>query len=226
MNSPSFLVTGTGRSGTLWLSTLLDNGLPCFHEPMAPTGRGFARKALAGKVGKAQIIERYSQMSKKHPREFGEVNSSARFCAAQIRDYLHIPVVGLVRDGRYVVRSSLARDKFKTAEDLPLDWPPLVDSQFKRACYAWSFVYEELRKQGICIYKLEDLNHSYDVVVSLCGDLGISPPPKDKWKSMANRRKNVSIRSKTPPVWSEGKRAAFRKIAGITQASFLYEMDW
>jgi hypothetical protein len=106
-----YLVTGTGRCGTLFMSNLLTSmGFPCTHEAIfTPNGIGWAMRAIAGEE---PIIN--SKISRGDCLSDGksEIVAESSYMAAPFLDQLDLEVIHVVRNPIKVV-ASLIGDGFK-----------------------------------------------------------------------------------------------------------------
>lgn len=230
----AFFVTGMGRSGTKWLASLLDKApnVRVYHEPFFKHDRKVYRRFYVGKSDpQVYLSERAFLMGKvwlgHQELAWGEVNSYLRYCVPAVRDFFEALVVGLVRDGRYTVRSIINRGVFHLNHPLkPLD-PELQArwnkaGQFGKVCWYWADAYERLIADGVRIFKLEQLNQDYRYFLSLCNILGIYIT-HPVWASHACRPVNVGIWDDARLKWDGEQQSAFRTWAGEIQDYFGYE---
>lgn len=152
-----FFVVGHGRSGTQFLAELLNlaEDATVAHEPCSADIYAAQRARLepafaAGYMDgyRRHRIEAWAAAAR--PGRYGEVNSRLRhFIEPLQRCFPEAPILRLVRDGRDVVRSMLARDRWMVdvlvarAPHLRVD-DPFVDElanmdDFGRACWYWRF---------------------------------------------------------------------------------------
>ena len=119
---PRFIITGHGRSGTQWLARLLDKCDPSVyvhHEPLPKFDAARYARVYAGTLDAAEFLrQRQPQMEQiwqRHPDDgYAEVNGCLRYCVPALREaFPDTPILALVRDGRYVVRSLLARGCYR-----------------------------------------------------------------------------------------------------------------
>lgn len=222
MNNIAFFVTGHGRSGTQWLAKLLnaDPALDVRHEPVRKMDAANYGK-LRGDEAVAYLKERWARMIPAEGLGWGEVNSYLRYWALQLREaFPGVPVVGLVRDGRYVVRSMLARGVFSRGRPVP--GAPVEGSKFERACAYWASTYRLLISQDVPMFKLEQLNEDPGYFTELCHEVGAHVPVA-VWRRFAGRRIHVMIKDIKPPQWTLEQIETFYGLAGDMQEYFGYE---
>jgi len=106
-----FVVTGMGRSGTLWLARLLDADptVRVHHEPINSDADRYV-EAYYGRLDPLAWMEKrkaamHRIWQRAPEQDYAEVNSYLRYEVATLY-HLGVPVFVLVRDGRYVVRSA------------------------------------------------------------------------------------------------------------------------
>lgn len=174
-----FFLLGVGRSGTHLLAGLLNAaaGTMVFHEPLREDFESVVRahksedEALAYLIGfrKRRI---YALMPDLGVRAYGEVNSALRFHARAIKTaFPHARLLHLVRDGRDVVRSIMARKHYTGTgighqELSPLPGDPLYErwdllSRFEKVCWLWADGNRRLRQEVEKIVKFENLVEDY-----------------------------------------------------------------
>ena len=225
-----FAVTGMERSGTMWLSLVLDDdpNVKVYHEPAplkAWDGQVFAM-THDGTLDAASFVKaRYNYWLYTSPnhQDKAEVNSVIRYVAGVVRDVWEIPVAAIVRDGRLTVRSLMKRGTFQR-QGMPGFEPPaeIADDPFACCCWYWADAYERLEQQGIPVWRLEDLNENEAEFDRLCEFLGITVR-KAAWDWLAGQPAHASIAQDTPLDWDEQQAATFDRWAGAMQENFGYE---
>lgn len=235
---PSFVVTGHGRSGTLWLANLLDltpDSIAVIHEPLSHYDRPRYAQVWAGELDEHKFIrDRIPHIYevKASPRGglglgYAEVNSFLRYSVQGIRDVIGCPVAGIVRDGKRVVNSLIVHGCFQ-ARGNPEHYiqPPeeLRGSVFMQCCWYWADTYRRLLalEEWLPIFRLEDLNDNYAAFETLCYEVGISPPSEAIWERHIGVRKNISLPDE-PVEWSDEWEAEFARLAGDIQDYFYGE---
>lgn len=222
----AFFVTGHGRSGTQWLARLLDKspGIRCYHEPMPDDIGAYARIYRHDLDAETYLRERATKMHAiwhQSPAEsYAEVSSYLRYCVPELREVFGVPVVGLIRDGRYVVRSMLARGVYGRPNYPPI--PAQGDHPFAKAAWYWAGTYSRFRDLGMTVYRLEDLNANYGEYESLCEDLRIRPDMLS-WARYSGMRVNVGVDVTSPPAWEKDVDRIFMEIAGDIYSYYGYK---
>jgi hypothetical protein len=224
----AFFVTGMGRSGSKWLRQLLlktPSDVKVMHEPLgrkdeAWYGRVYRNPAL----GPEWIWHRVRWMDTERTggKRWGEVNSYLRYAVHDLREaFPGVPVVGLVRDGRFTVRS-LMRLGIYAKRQPPIPPPTWAETPFQRCCWYWADAYRILVAWGVPIFRLEDLNADYAEVEVLCAKLGIEPPTWQHWAKLRHKPANATKPHGARLEWSTGECEAFRRAAGDMQRRFGY----
>lgn len=228
-----FFIVGMGRSGTVFLSNLLNQSEECrvYHEHpddrdalvKAYLDNSAARRYLLGK--RRKIIA--SRILQSHKKVYGEVNGYFRHHTTALQEVLGAKVLHLVRDGREVVRSIMNRtaftdnDKDHTGRIFPLPGDPYEDKwdkmdRFERVCWYWAMTTEVLLEQNLPVICLEDVTTSYDkfatqVLNNIAVDL-----PKELWQREISILHNISKKNTFPAYenWSAEQKEAFDQICG------------
>jgi len=229
---PRFIITGHGRSGTLWLARLLNECDPevnVHHEPLPRFDAAGHARVYNGTLDAAEFVRlrrpQIERIWQRHPDQgFAEVNSYLRYCVPALRDaFPDTPILAIVRDGRFVVRSLLARGCYRQPGYPPIA-PPRPMSPFASCCWYWADTYRRLIDQGVKCYKLEVLNRNWVEFHRLCTKVGVTPDHA-VWLRYAGRRVNVSVKDEEPPVWTFDEVETFALVAGDVQEWFGYPMD-
>ena len=228
---PAFIITGHGRSGTLWLARLLNECDPSVrvrHEPLAQFDAARYADVYAGTLDADKFLRqrqlRMERVWQWQPQQgYAEVNSYLRYCVPALRDaFPDTPVLGLVRDGRFVVRSLLARGCYRR-EGYPPIAPPGKMSPFASCCWYWADTYRRLIDEGVMVYPLEALNTSFAALMAFADQAG-ARVSRDVWLRFAGQRANVGVKDEEPPVWTAEEMETFARVAGGVQAWFGYPM--
>jgi len=223
-----FIITGHGRSGTQWLARVMDqcdSTIAIHHEPLAQYDMRHYANVYAGIENVDQFIRRrvpkMHAIWERHPDlGYAEVNSYLRYCMPELRDTFNMSIIAIVRDGRYVVRSMLARGCYQKPGYPPIQ-PSIAMNAFDACCWYWADTYRRLTCRGVRIYRLEDLNADFDVFQTLCNTAG-AQADKSVWQQHAGQRANVGV-GDVPLVWSTEQKSAFQQLAGSVQQFFGYE---
>ncbi len=228
------LILSTGRTGTTWMSEILSlvDGIYVVHEPI-PVEAYAHRDAVHSEIKAKNYIMRVKRKDIfvrsfwKGCGVYGEVNGNLRRHAPLLKEcFPEAKLLHLVRDGKKVVRSVLARGTFKRKhpifgnecpiplEGLSREWR--VMSDFEKACRVWKEENEFLRKHVSHLARLEDITSGYDafqaqVLEPL--DLYLSEPV---WKKYAGRKVNESKnnRMRLDEEWTAEQENIFQSICG------------
>jgi hypothetical protein len=236
-----FFIVGMGRSGTVFLSHLLDRVPECavYHE--APGDRNALVNAYwdpdkAGKhLGGSRQRLVAARIIRSNCRVYGEINSYLRHHVDALRAYWQPTILHLVRDGRSVVRSLMNRiafspaDGYHTGRLAPLCGDPLADrwpdvGRFERVCWYWAYANRYLLERKLAVIRFEDVVRSYDqferqVLQPL--ELGL---PIEVWKSETLKSRNVAKDTSFPAWkdWTREQRHQFETICGPVMSDLGY----
>jgi hypothetical protein len=229
-----FFITGHGRSGTLWLARVLncDPVVNVHHEPLAQFDAKRYAKVYAGEMDALDYVQaripRMRSIWARHPgKGYAEVNSYLRYVVPELRYEFDVPVLGIVRDGRYVVRSLMARGCYQR-EDYPEIQPPERVygrlTPFEACCWYWATTYRLLERQQVPLFYLEKLSGDYGYFCELCHAAGVTVR-HENWLRHAGKRANVGVKDEEPPVWDAAQWAQFEALAGDVQRALGYPMQ-
>ena len=222
----TFFISGSGRSGTQWLSALMRESSNAFiqHEwhklrygalePMHNEAVGLPyRKRVPSWV--AMRLRATRRAFRECGKEvYGECGNKTRYALAALeREFEPVFLLQLVRDGRDVVRSFYSRQTY-TGHDLHLPllpgprdsyvgvWPHL--ERFEKLCWLWSFTVEMVdfytRGNFVCF---EDLLTSHDVLQAKILEPAGMTIAKPDWQSYTERRIDRSHQPLKLPHWTE-----------------------
>jgi hypothetical protein len=162
------------------------------------------------------------RIARRVQRDYAEVNSYLRYCIPALRvEFPGVPIAAVVRDGRYVVRSMLARGCYQR-EGYPPIQPPLPLDLFDACAWYWAETYRRLVEDGVLIFRLEDLNAEYREFQALCKMLG-AEVTSEQWTRFAGKPQNVDV-GQEPLEWDTEQRETFEMLAGDVQSFFGYEV--
>lgn len=224
----AFFVTGMGRSGSLWLARFLDktpSDVKVMHEALGQSdaswyGRVYRNPALGPEW--AWYRRRQMDTERTGGKKWGEVNSYLRYAVHDLREeFPGVPFIGLVRDGRFTVRSMMRLGLFDRYSP-PIHPPTWAETSFLKCCWYWADAYRLLVAWDVPIYRLEDLNDNYSEVEVLSEVLGIEPPPWEQWAQMRHKPANATNPKCERLDWSPKELEAFRRVAGDMQRRFGY----
>lgn len=239
-----FFGFGLYRSGTSFLAALLSEHYPHVatkHEAnvfdylaysSALRQPGTASKYLA----RYRLPELHNRLSRTKTMGYGEVNPFLRRHAAAIRELLpNARLFTIVRDGRRVVRSLMAREFFRPYDPMaPLVRPPDNDpfraqwhtmTRFEKVCWMWATDNAFLLMHAPHVVRLEDLVTDYDYFTTNVTEyLGLPPLPPDTWFAATQAHVNPTPvnAAKEQMPWGSREKEAFEAICGTMQERLGY----
>lgn len=166
------------------------------------------------------LYARHESMGKALPpvsANYGGVESNGNLwkLSHELRERFCCPVVHLVRDGREVVRTHMARKAH-------------LGRTFEHACRRWAVRNEQLLHdiRSDWRFRLEDLVSSYTAFHGFARTLGATTVNLGPWSRVRHERKN---RRPTPHVlgpwddWTDEQRAMFTEICGPAMEACGYD---
>jgi hypothetical protein len=229
-----FFILATGRSGTNFLASVLDQapGATVVHEPVpedfrAYTAAFYSENAASRYIQGFRRKEIYLRMHRSQHESYGEVNSVLRRHANALQQaFPKANVVHLVRDGRDVVRSMMARRTMTdqdrhTAKIHPHSDDPWYSrwdhmDRFARLCWYWQVENRYLRETIARTVRLESLISNYDyfrqnLLVPCSLNL-----PASVWENSINLPANATKEHRMPPwpEWGHSRQQTFLDICG------------
>lgn len=242
MTNP-FFVLAMGRSGTKFLSSLLNsNSIKVVHERF-PDILFYQLAYRNEKLADNYFIPYRKNIIDKELRNssisyYGEVNGLLRrHCNTIHRLYPNSTIIHLVRDGRDVVRSMMSRKSFKwydigTRFVHPLKNDPYWSkwhsmSRFEKLCWYWMIDNNYLRLN--CKFQIEfekiisDYNYYKLNVLNLIG----IEQTKDSWGNLVKKPKNVTKKYSFPhwSKWSQKNKDSFINICSKEMESLGYDLS-
>ena len=228
-----FFILAMGRSGTMFLSRLLnksDNAL-VYHEPVEGDILAYINsfhnenKSLSY-IKNFRKKEIYLRIKNKQIKCYGEVNSRLRrHCFALKKNFDKAILLHLVRNGKDVVSSIMNRWAFtptdvgtyKVIAPPPNDpyhskWPSM--SRFEQVCWYWQVDNAYLRRHISNHIKFELLLSDYDCFVERVLEPLSLRISYAVWQKMVEKPVNVSFKT-TFPKWSEWDRSLKEKFVRI-----------
>jgi len=230
----AFFVTYMPRSGSQWLTKLLDcndSGVQVHHPNIKHHPGGdlqYNEDAYYGRTDQAREhlkwrLDTYVQNNGALRPEtlWGDVCERHRYAVPLLRElYPGVPIAGLIRDGRKSVRALLRRGFHRRpgwpSAIQPLDaetgaaWAEMTP--FAKCCWEWADAHRRLMDQNVPVYRLEDLNESFESVRWLCDYLGIEVP-REAWEKWAGTLVDA-FRPIAPIRFSAEQERAFQQWAG------------
>lgn len=229
-----FFILSTGRTGTVWMSEVLSlvDGAHIEHEPI-PVEVYAHMDAVYSEI-KAEnyikILKRkdiFIRMIRQECEIYGEVNGNLRRHSPFLKKYFpKAKLLHLVRDGRKVIRSVLARNTFKgdhpvfgtecplPSKELNRKWSTM--DEFEKACWVWREENAYIRQHVPCLARLEDITTSYEAFqTQVLTPLGLSLS-ESVWVMHADVKVNESRmnRVRLDEDWSEEQIKMFDFICG------------
>jgi len=241
-----FLITGSGRSGTKWLATLLNlaaNGVTK-HEPVKEDFLAH-KQAIENENYIRSYVNNFrlrvifwNNILLKRDRIYGESNSLLRLHVGYLKEVLpNMKLIHLVRDPRKVIRSQLNRGAFAAIHPvygglkLPVvdDFTRLWDTKtdLEKACYCWLQDNKRLRLEINNSVRFEDIVNNFEHCKERVLDpLGLKLSKK-VWQEQVNKKVNASkTYDKYPEFskWSNNDQDTLLKICGDEMSKYEYEI--
>lgn len=239
-----FFILAIGRSGTNFFSHLLNKSKNAYivHEPVRSDFRAYKeaffseRKACKYFKG-FRKKEIYLRAKSQNLEIYGEVNSVIRrHCNAIKAFFPKAYIFHLVRDGRDVVRSTMARRTMTGEDPNTKNIKPTEDdlwynnwarmNRFERLCWYWDVENRYLHENIDSLIQFEKLISDFDyfnkkLLKPL--DLNIS---KEIWEKEIKNPKNITKKHRIPHwrEWDTEKLETFNKICGETMKKLGYEI--
>jgi hypothetical protein len=238
-----FFILGMGRSGTTFISALLEKSheISSFHESFGD--RDALVNAYWNKIDAREYVCGYrkalicSRLLLSKQKKYCEVNSYLRYHVDYLKEAFCSKVFHLVRDGRLVVRSMMNRktlsgndkghsDLLSPQADDPLsiNWSHL--DRFQRVCWYWNHANTFLLDRNLLKIRLEDVTESYELLKNqVLSPLGISIPYRT-WKEETHLPKNIGTNKIFPgwTRWTLKQKKNFEVICGKTMEKLGYRM--
>lgn len=216
-----FFITGSGRSGTAWLASLLANAPAAYveHEPVTEDFPAYQcaywdQEAARSYVLKFRMKEIYARCSHHaYISVYGEVNSALRrHVLALCEAFPAAATIHLVRNGRDVVRSMYARKTMTAADPNTRYIAPRSDdpfrekwtsmTRFEKLCWYWQVENAFLRSVIPNTIQFECIQQDYAYLQShVLNPLGLHIDA-ETWQHHAGTKIN---RTMTPglPHWEK-----------------------
>jgi hypothetical protein len=241
-----FFVVSTGRTGTVWLSNLLNTIDMCnvCHEPIPPNASIPHRDvcirpdSAAGHVNfqKKEIYYR----CRKEPdfSTYGEVNGGLRRHVKALSEQIpHAQIVHVVRDGRNVVRSIMSRAVFTdnhpiykedfflpTGEMSPDTFSKLT--RFEKICWSWKAENKYMRENTDIRARFEDITTSFELFnAQILVPLGLELDKRVWEQSIGSKNKTGKFIMGLWEDWSQEERDIFERICGEEMTEYGYDIS-
>ena len=237
-----FFILSIGRSGSMFLADLLnkDEKNLVLHEPTRLDFLAYSQAFQEAQMTYDYISEFRKKLIYSHNHlselsQYGEVNSLLRRHAQSIRQNIpNVKVFHLVRDGRDVVRSMMARRTFTKKDPFSMiihpnkkddyygDWSEM--DRFERLCWYWWIENKYLADTIGNPLIFEKLIKDYDYIQdNLLIPLGIDIN-RESWEDKINQPKNSTTQHAIPhwSKWKPERVEQFEKICGSLMEGFGY----
>ena len=248
-------VTGLGRSGTTWLTRLLQDipSVETHHEYIGDKWFTVLSRYLPPDHHTAPFLERKKEeidRSLQNGKTFIDVNNYLRYAVPTLREVFEgCAVYHLVRDPRTCVPSLYLRRGESVAHTLPveatdIEW--LLDADmFEQVCWTWTDSAQRLIEQGTELLLFERLLCDYDYLRRrLLAPLGLRLS-ESEWRAKKDVRVNQTrsklirylyaefkdkqfVGDKLPPYkkWSTERKQTLERICGELRRQIGYDDDW
>lgn len=237
-----FFILSLGRSGSMFLADLLnkDENNLVLHEPTRLDFLAYIQ-AFQGAMTNYDYISEFRKKlifyrnNLSELSQYGEVNSLLRRHPQTIRQNIpNVKLFHLVRDGRDVVRSMMARwtytakDPFanlirpKPGEKFYNNWPEM--NRFEKLCWYWRIENEHLDEMIGNPFHFEKLISDYHYLKeNLLDPLELNISQKD-WLDKINVPKNSTTKHTIPhwKKWNTERNEQFDYICGDLMKKFDY----
>lgn len=239
------VITGMGRSGTVFLSHLLNqaHNAVARHEELSDKHfMSLSYYRPDHPYVSHRISERAAALQREHPQSelFVHVDSGMCYAVDACEHVLGAKIFHLVRDGRRVVQSMYPRKIYTRREyTLPIipdgadalrwdDWP-----RFEKLCWYWRDAVERLLERQVPVIRFEDVISNYDTVrEKLLEPTGITLSRKQVEAAAAQplnatrfRLKSLLPTRNAPLVWNSDYERRFRSMCAPTMEALGYELD-
>ncbi len=243
---PIFFSLSTIRSGSTFLADLLAQELPMAqieHEPNINDYWSYTHilrnpQHAFDYVADYRLKDLLNRIQTKNSSLYGEFNPFLVLHVAAIKEQIpHARLLHLVRDGRDVVRSIMAREVLGDKDPLlaviqPPDDDPYASkwqdmSRFERVCWKWRYENRVLRKHIPDCIHFEQLISDYAYFQThLLSKIGVNISQK-QWEQYIHQPQHAS--PKYPLAhwtqWNKQQKQQFTSICGAEMAACGYSLQ-
>jgi hypothetical protein len=237
-----FFILGVGRSGTTFLTNLLNQapGAYVFHEPTFEDFNASIQAFYSSHIAERYIQgfrkkEIYLRMRHTTPGVYGEVNGALRRHAEALKKaFAGATIVHLIRDGRDVVRSLMSRRTMTLKDPFNIRLHPVGRDpwrarwnsldRFSRLCWLWQVENAYLRTTLGKPVQFEKILSSYEYFQNeILQPCHLSIEKKD-WQAAVVSPRNITSSFRMPKWsdWSLDQQKTFREICGDEMAKSGY----
>ncbi len=241
-----FFILGMGRSGSLFLSSLLNQSpdVCVCHEPVrldffAYLLAYYDENEAVNYIKSYRKKEIFYRNMEKNENIYGEINSILRRHVKALRMFFpRAKFIHLIRDGRDVIRSMMSRRTFTSKDPITSNIHPREDSpyfemwntlsRFEKMCWYWSNENQYLRNEISKSIRFEKLISDYTYYEEkISGDLNIRISQK-MWEESVKLPKNITISYQIPHWrdWNYEMKKTFEKICGDEMEKNGYKFIW
>ncbi len=245
-NKNIFFIVSTGRTGTKWLSNLLNKTRKAWvvHEPVP--GEAYAhREAFEKEESSFYYIKNFRQkeifLRCRHIfgnsfETYGEVNGNLRRHVDALKNIIpNSRIIHLVRNGIDIVRSVITRDAYSDRHPVyncsfrPLPQDPFYQewgnmTRFQRICWMWMRENEYMRKRINKRAHFEDILSSYTLFrEQILEPLGLNLE-EAVWQSSIQNPQNVTKEYTIGKwkYWTQEQQEEFIRICGQEMQEYGY----
>ncbi len=243
-----FFIVSTGRTGSAWLSRLLNTAKGAFveHEPvlweqaahLEAINDPLAAEHYVRDFRLKHMYLRWRSGPKPEAVTIGEVNSAVRRHVEALQNHLPgVQFVHVVRDGRDFVRSIMSRGTYSGMHPVYRDFvPPAVDeyserwaslTEFEKCCWVWQWSNKDLRGIIGKTVRFEDLLSSYAILSeSVLQPLEIDVP-EGTWRDSVAKPTNTTSKHSMGKwkTWTDEQRHTFCAICEDEMRMYDYPLQ-
>lgn len=224
-----FLITSTGRTGTVLLSKMLNkiSGAYVVHEPLFRETK-YHRLAMEDPrfsynfLKDFRIKEMVYRIEKNNCNRYGEVNGALRRNIKELKElFPSMKIIHIVRDGRKVISSVLNRNTLLRGDAYYNLQPSscIVDTQtwskfnrFEKITYLWAAENKYMRENSDLTIRFEDMISNYKYFKKNILDVLGLKLNHQEWAESMHKKVNKTKKIKTDTEfkkWSDDQKNFF-----------------